>query len=104
MNEQTTIKQAKVQCQGADEPVFIIFGEPGNTRFLCRMDSCDWTVEKQREHAWHTVRALNCHDSLVEACEQISEWYELVKQNYPDMAGLLRGMDLARAALAEAKP
>jgi len=59
--------------------------------------------DEQEANAVLIVRAVNCHDSLVEACEQISEWYELVKRNYPDMAGLLRGMDLARAALEAAK-
>jgi hypothetical protein len=29
----------------------------------------------------------------------VLEWRDLIKQDYPDMAGLLRGMDALRAAL-----
>lgn len=34
------------------------------------------------------------------ACKQVVEWRDLIRQNYPEMVSLLKGMDDARAALA----
>ena len=40
---------------------------------------------------------------LLRACKEVNEWYDLVKQNYPDMAGLLRGMEAGRTAITTVK-
>jgi len=39
--------------------------------------------------------------AMLEACEQVSEWLDFLKQNYPDMPGLIRGVRAARAAIAQ---
>ena len=44
----------------------------------------------------------NAAPKMREACLLVVEWYDLIKQNYPDMGGLLRGMETALVALAEA--
>lgn len=49
------------------------------------------------------VTACNSHYALLEACKLVSEYYDLVKQNYPDLPGLIRGLELARAAVAQAE-
>ena len=40
---------------------------------------------------------------LLVACREVAEWLDLLKQNYPDMAGLIRGCQKARAAIAKAE-
>ena len=39
---------------------------------------------------------------LLDACKQIVPSYDLIKQNYPELVGLLSGMELARATIAKA--
>ena len=39
--------------------------------------------------------------AMVEAAQDVAEWHDLIAQNYPDMAGLLRGIDKTLAALAQ---
>lgn len=40
---------------------------------------------------------------LLEACQECAEWLDLVQQNYPDMAGLIRGLKHAKAAITKAE-
>jgi len=49
------------------------------------------------------ARLIAAAPDLLAACEQCAEWADLIAQNYPDMAGLLRGLQAARAAIAQAK-
>ena len=51
------------------------------------------------EDAARIVLAVNCHDDLLAACKAHDEWYELVKQNYPEM---MRPYEQGRAAIAKA--
>lgn len=52
-------------------------------------------------------RAVKCAEGdllggLLASARQIVEWHGLIKQNYPDMDGLLRGIDNIRAQVARA--
>jgi hypothetical protein len=40
---------------------------------------------------------------LLDGAEEVVEWLDLVKQNYPDMDGLIRGMKHLKAVIAKAK-
>lgn len=40
---------------------------------------------------------------LLDACREIDEWRAFIKQHYPDMSGLLRGMERARVAIVKAE-
>ena len=55
--------------------------------------------EEQRANA----RLIAAAPELLEACREVAEWLDLLKQNYPDMAGLIRGCRKARAAIAKAE-
>ena len=62
------------------------------------------TNEEAKARAALIVRAVNSNEKLVEACEQCTEYLALIRQDYPDLPGLIAGLELARDALAEAKP
>jgi len=40
---------------------------------------------------------------IITALELAIEWHDLIRQDYPDMAGLVRALSDGRAALAKAK-
>ena len=52
-------------------------------------------------HAREFARLIAAAPAMLEACEQVSEWLDFLKINYPDMPGLIRGVRAARAAIAQ---
>ena len=63
-------------------------------RALAHMEGCPALV------APRDARLMLAAPKLLEACKQVSEWLDLLKQNYPDMSGLIRGAQDAKAAVA----
>lgn len=49
------------------------------------------------------ARLIAAAPELLAACEQVVEWYDLINQWYPDMGGLIRGMETAKMAISKAK-
>ena len=49
------------------------------------------------------ARLIAAAPELLAACREVAEWHDLVKQNYPDMAGLLRGLEAGAKAIAKAE-
>lgn len=49
------------------------------------------------------ARLIAAAPELLEGARQVVEWRDLIRQNYPDMAGLIRGMDDLAAAIAKAE-
>ena len=63
------------------------------------------TLPESPERAQDQANAdlLAAAPELLVACREVAEWLDLLKQNYPDMAGLIRGCQKARAAIAKAE-
>lgn len=59
-------------------------------------------LSEHKEQAIANAHLIAAAPDLLEAAQACAEWLDLVKQNYPDMAGLIRGMEAARAAIAKA--
>ena len=70
-------------------------------------ESDPWHLGRKRElaNAAELVRRWNAFEpggeveKLREALADILQWDALIRQNYPDMAGLIRAFDYARDAL-----
>lgn len=57
-------------------------------------------VDEVRDARGHLIAAA---PDMLEACKKCAEYLDLVKQNYPDLPGLISGMSAARAAIAKAE-
>ena len=77
--------------------------EDSEGNFMCNLFRRWIWKDISRADAEFIVRACNSHYELVEALEEILEWRDLITQNYPDMAGLIRGLDRGMKAMREAK-
>jgi hypothetical protein len=51
----------------------------------------------------YNARLIAAAPELLEACKEMAQWHDLIKQNYPEMISLISGMENARAAIAKAE-
>jgi hypothetical protein len=77
----------------------------GNNRLICTLqdeygDDAERRAMRAEQEA--NARLIAAAPELLEGARQVVEWRDLIRQNYPDMAGLIRGMDDLAAAIAKA--
>jgi len=65
---------------------------------------CEETANTRPGEMEANARLIAASPALLAACKEIVQWHNLIRQNYPDMAGLIRGMEQALAAIAAAEP
>jgi len=78
-------------------------GPNGNTVAECvgYSDKATDPAQKAQGGRESNARLIAAAPAMLEACEQVSEWLDFLKINYPDMPGLIRGVRAARAAIAQ---
>jgi len=66
-------------------------------------------IGKQPSDA-NIIKRFNANARLIAAAPEyddgsrlVVEWYDLIKQNYPEMAGLLKGMEILKTAITKAE-
>jgi hypothetical protein len=86
----------KIGYGGQEGDDYAVIVAPGRVRPICNLEPLDYTPANAR----FIVRACNSHEALLEASKGVDEWFDLIKQNYPEM---LREFSILRAAIAAAE-
>lgn len=81
---------------------FAVRAEPFGTKTILSVSYWERTLPWDREHAEANARLIAAAPDLLEACKALVEYRDIIKQNYPDLPGLIRGMEAARVAIARA--